>query len=308
MNLPPAVDIDFEAVKERHGLQGAVQPLAAAGVFNTVYAIGADLILRVPRDDPFFVATAFKELRAVPAARAAGVRTPAIVVADTACDTVRVPYAVYERAHGETLESLAPDPAKATPVWEELGRDLALLHTRVGPDDDLAGLVCEDVPDARTLLEGAASRGHLSAVEEQWLAAWLDNLAPADAGAIPCFVHGDIQSSNVIATTTPDGGAYVAVLDWGGCGWVDPARDFAGIPLRAVPAMLRGYATVAGDADDAFRARIVHRHLQLALFNLGRGPQPAMSWAERQASMLVDVLRFFVDAPREWSAVRPPRA
>ena len=103
-----------------------------------------------------------------------------------------------------------------------------------------------------------------------------------------------------MASATPGGVSHVAILDWGGCGWADPARDFAGIPLRAVPALLRGYEAAGRRVDVGLRARIVRRHLQLALFNLGRGPQPGLSWAERQASMLVDVLRFFMRPPQGW--------
>ena len=62
-----------------------------------------------------------KELAAVPAARAAGVRTPAIVVADDSCDVVPVPYAVYERVHAESLEAIGADAEEAAEVWRELG-------------------------------------------------------------------------------------------------------------------------------------------------------------------------------------------
>jgi len=301
LELPPAVEIDLESLRRRHGLRGPIEQMPDAGIFNTVFAVGRDLILRVPRDDPFFVSTALKETIAVPAARRAGVRTPAIVVADATREIVPVPYAIYERAEGDTLERLAGDPAVEAAVWRELGRDLRRLHG-IAPDAELSALACERLPDVRKLLEASTREGHVSAVEERWLAGWLDTLEQAGEGP-ERLVHGDVQAPNVMASRSPSGLVYTGVIDWGGCGWHDPANDFAGMPLRAVPAMLDGY----GPVDEAFRARIVRRQLQVALFCLRRGPQPGRSWAERPAAMLIDVLRFFADAPPGWTGVRPPR-
>jgi aminoglycoside phosphotransferase (APT) family kinase protein len=301
MQLPPPVEVDLAAIARRHGLPEPIEPLPEQGIFNSVYRVGDGPILRVPRNDPFFIGAARKELVVVPVAHGAGIRTPAIVVADTSCELVPVPYAIYERAPGETLDRIAADPAVASEVWRELGRDLALLHAQ-RPTGELAGLECEALPHARALLEEVVSGGHLSEVEGRWLSAWLETLAQARPAA-DVLVHGDIQSSNVMATTGGDGAVYAALIDWGGCGWADAAYDFAGIPLRAVPAMLDGYVA----DDDDLRARIVERQLQLALFNLRRGPQPGRSWAERPATMLVDVLRFFADAPPGWADVAPPR-
>jgi hypothetical protein len=100
---------------------------------------------------------------------------------------------------------------------------------------------------------------------------------------------------------------YLAVLDWGGSGWGDPAWDFAGVPLRVVPSMLEGYREVAPPGgDERIEARILWRHLQLGLYLLRRDPQPGRSWAERPLGMLVDVMRFLLDDPgREWSRWTP---
>ena len=308
MELPPAVDIDVDVVKERHGLRfDHAHQLTQVGIFNTVYALGDDLILRVPRNHPFFVEAARKELLAVPAARAAGVRTPAIVAADESCEVVRVPYAVYERVHGESLEAIGCDPEEAVGVWRAFGRDLAQTHTGVARAGPLAAFESEDVEDTWTLLEGVAGAGNVTTLEARWLEAWLEELAPAAEAPLPeCFVHGDSQASNVMAHRDPL--AYAAVLDWGGCGWASPIRDFAGIPLRAVPHVLAGYREIAPlEAEENIEAKILWRHLQLALYNLRRPPQPGLNWAERPATMLVDILRFFLEPPPDWAALRPPR-
>ena len=95
------------------------------------------------------------------------------------------------------------------------------------------------------------------------------------------FLHGDSQATNVmVAFGAATGGTpeYLAVPDWGGCGWGDPAWDFAGVPLRVVPAMLEGYGTVAPfDGGEDVEARVLWRHLRLSLYPMRRGPQPGRS-------------------------------
>ena len=74
----------LEAIGERHNLRaGEISPLEDFGIFNAIYLIGSEYILRIPRDAPPFVAAIRKESVAVPAARAAGVRTPALARART---------------------------------------------------------------------------------------------------------------------------------------------------------------------------------------------------------------------------------
>src|SRR5438067_1611974 len=83
---------------------------------------------------------------------------------------------------------------------------------------------------------------------------------------------------------------------WGSSGWGDPAWDFAGVPLRAVPLLLQGYRTAAAlDGEATAEARILWRHLQLALLVLRRGPLPGRSWAERPLAMLLEIMRFMIE-------------
>jgi hypothetical protein len=80
-------------IAARHGLGSrAVTPLAHAGVINAVYLFGDDPVLRAPRDHPAHIEQARVEAVAIPAARDAGVRTPALVAYDDACDLLPVPY------------------------------------------------------------------------------------------------------------------------------------------------------------------------------------------------------------------------
>ena len=102
---------------------------------------------------------------------------------------------------------------------------------------------------------------------------------------------------------------YLAVVDWGSSGWGDVAWDFLGIPLRAVPFMLEGHREIAPlDGDETAEARILWRHLQIAIWLMRRGPQPIHSWAERPWAMFLEITRFLLDPPDpRWRAYMPDR-
>src|SRR5215212_10100763 len=293
----------LEAIGERHNLRaGEILPLKDVGIFNAIYLVGGEHVLRVPRDAPPFVAAIRKESAAVPAGRAAGVRRPALVAVDTSMELLPVACAIYERVHGETLGALHLGPEDTPGVWHDVGRDLARLHQGVGEHGPVANLECESLPDPRPMPGELASAGYFTAEEARWLSGWLDLLAPFALAPLPKrFRHGDLQTTNDMVH--PDPSTYLALIDWGACGWGDAAHDFAGIPLRAVPFMLAGYREVAPlTEDDTAEARILWRHLQMALYLLGRPPQPGRSWAERPAAMLLEVTRFFLGSPgRPWT-------
>ncbi len=261
--------------------------------------MGDDLILRIPRRHPTFTAAARKEAIAAPAARQAGVRTPALVVFDDTFDLLPVPFTVYERVHGATLGLLDREPGDTPDVWREIGRDLALLHSRTADAGALAEITgeMELLPDPRLLLAEIAQQGYLTRMEERWLAGWLDRLAPAALAPMPRrFLHGDLQTTNIMVQG--DSLAYLALLDWGSAGWGDPAWDCAGVPLRAAPWLLAGHREVVPlDNDATAEARVLWRHLQLALLVLRRPPQPGRSWAERPLAMLLEIMRFLIGSP-----------
>jgi aminoglycoside phosphotransferase (APT) family kinase protein len=302
-NLPPVSGETLRAIVERHGL-GARQfsRLPEAGIFNAIYLMGDDYVLRVPREDPVFVAAARKEAVAVPLARKAGVRTPPIVAFDDSLELLPVPYSIYERVRGETLGLVDLEPPDTPEAWQDVGRDLARLHKGVTEDGPASGLEPEPLPDPRPMPDELASAGHFTSMEARWLSAWLDRLAPAELASVEKrFRHGDIQTTNIMVRRGSLD--YLALIDWGACGWGDPAHDFAGIPLRAVPFMLTGYRQIAPlSEDETAEARIVWRHLQIALYLLERPPQPKLSWAERPAAMFLEVMRFFLGSPgKPWT-------
>jgi aminoglycoside phosphotransferase (APT) family kinase protein len=304
VNLPdfPAVsDETLRAAAARLGLgRAVVSPMPEVGIFNAIFALGPDLVLRIPRNHPAFVGAARKEAVAVPAARAAGVRTPELVAYDDSLELLPVPYTVYERVRGETLGLLDLEPTATPAVWRELGRDLARLHLGVSPAGPAAGLALEALPDPRGLPDELAQRGLFTTVEARWLSGLLERFAGLDAGPPePRFLHGDTQATNVMVAAGSL--EYLAVLDWGGSGWGDPALDFQGMPLRAVPHALQGYRELAPAGEGSVEARVLWGHLQLGLLNLGRPPQPGRSWGERPLGYLLEMLRFMLEPPEGWA-------
>lgn len=306
-SFPNLTDETLAALAARHGFAGIpITPLPALGICNTLFRLGDNLILRVPRAHPTFIALTRKEALAVPAARAAGVRTPELIVFDDSLALLPVPYTIYARVPGETLELLRLEPEETSDAWRAVGHDLALLHAGVCAEGPISALTSETLDDPRTRVEELARKGYFSPIEAHWFTSWLERLAPAALTPVPPrFIHNDVQATNIIVG--PEQYEYRALLDWGSCGWGDPAHDFAAMPLRAVPFLLAGYRAVRPlDADATAEARIVWRHLQIALWLARRGPQPGLSWGEQPLGMLVEVLRFFLERPGElWVALAP---
>src|SRR5262249_31145996 len=136
----------LQAVSDYHGLgTRRFSRLPEIGIFNAVYALGDDLVLRIPRIHPAFVSAARKESVASPAARAVGVRTPALIAFDDTLNLLPVPYTIYERVHGATLGLLDHEPTDTPDMWREIGRDLARLHTCVADTGAVAEIAGETV-------------------------------------------------------------------------------------------------------------------------------------------------------------------
>lgn len=297
MDLPDFAPVTTEALAAVAARYGAtrVTPMPEVGIFNRLYALGDRLVLRVPRDHPAFIGAALKEARVVPAVVAAGVRTPALVDFDRSRSLLPVPYGVYERVVGVTVgggQDAGPDA-----VWRSVGHDLARLHLSFAADGPLAGIDKEALPHPQGLLAALADEGYLTPLDAGWLEALLARLEGAVREATATrFSHGDVQTTNVMVDAR---GRYLGLLDWGASGWGDPAEDFAGVPLRVVPALLSGYREVAPlEGDASAEARILYRHLQIALFLVRRPPQPDRSWAERPLGAMLETLYGLVTDPR----------
>jgi hygromycin-B 7''-O-kinase len=307
MRLPPHPSVPREgldALAAELGMSpGSVRLLPDAGIFNAIYLIGSHFVLRVPRRHPAHFEALRAEAIVVPIARLVGVRTPALVRYDAGGGLLDVPYAVYEQVKGSPLEAAAGDIRTSPNAWEQLGRDLALLHRHASGQPGSAGLpVAQEMPEPEDLIDQRAEEGWLTISAARWMRAWLEVLTSHALAGARCVTHGDIQASNLMVDEL---GNYQAVIDWGSARWDDPAHDFAGVPLHVIPLMLAGYRMGGAEAAGV-ESRIVRRHIQLALWLLPRGAVPGRSWAERPLPMLLAAVRFFVQPPPGWQDLAPP--
>jgi aminoglycoside phosphotransferase (APT) family kinase protein len=262
MNLDPDL---VDALFAKHGIPGRWRPLPATGIANWIYATG-EVVLRVATDHPDAVSDARTESVAAPVARAAGILTPRLIAFDDSRTLVDRPFSLWERVHGETLGLLALAPDQLADAWRQVGRQLFRLHERVRVCADPNGYL--DTPgretNLRLLLNRLATAGRVDAGTAEGVARLIGELTPHVCGGVDVrFLHNDIHAMNVMCSPA---GELLAILDWGDAGWGDPALDFVGIPLDAIPPAWEGYESEAPGALGFFpEARFVWDKIQAAL-------------------------------------------
>lgn len=265
------------AIAARHGFSDAeLRSMPTTGEVNWIYALGQAAVLRVANGaHPDAVRDALTESVAVPAVRAAGVRTPRLLVFDNSRDIVDALFTIYERVPGQDLASrIAAGLPVSDRVYRQLGRELAKLHSEVTDvpdpngwlDTDPRWVTSEAIDDLlRQPLLDAGSAGVLAALYEQ--------LEPALQKAATCrrFLHQDLSFGNIMSYD----GEFAALIDWGDAGWADPAQEFAYLPLRVIDHMLTGYREIIPlDDDDTAETRILWDHLGRAAYDVLNRPGP----------------------------------
>jgi len=158
-------------------------------------------ILRVPCRHPDFIGATHREAVASPSAKRAGVKTPTLIEYDNSLSLLSVPFLVYERVHGETLELLGLEPEATPDVWRELGRDYAKLHHGVARTAENTNLEAPPFEPPQRFIENLAERGTFTSREAAWLLGMLERLEPAmRIGVSKVFCHGDSQGTNVMVS------------------------------------------------------------------------------------------------------------
>jgi hypothetical protein len=260
-----AAQVMIDDILTRHGIAQPATLLAEQGRGAFAWRAGA-YIVKIARDG------AADELRreaiAGPAARAVGVRTPALV-ADG--DGV---YNVWERVDGEPIGE-----RRDAECWRDVGRQLARLHAIDRCDDPRRVLLTRDKRNARPHLHA------LPAARADFFSGWLDRLEQV-APAAPRLLHYDVHELNVFRTA--DG---ATLIDWGDAAWGDPASDFGSIAMSVVPDVLAGYEELASLGDGA-EARILRAVIG----------QSVRKFAQNGWSEPLDGLAAFVagDVPPRW--------
>jgi len=110
MPFPAVTPIQAAAVIDRFHLD--VDPresrrLNSSGNVHSVYRLGDEYILKIPRDHPKAIGETFTASVAAPAAAAAGVRTGSLVAFDDSLEIFTVPISVFEYMPGGPVASSA---------------------------------------------------------------------------------------------------------------------------------------------------------------------------------------------------------
>ncbi len=290
--LPELSRQQIAAIVARHKLGVAlheVTRLPSLGTVNTALALGERYVLRVPK--PSSVRETYTESVAAPVARAAGVRTPELLVFDNARDIVDLPYTVYARVKGENfgLRDIAVDGNAQ--VYREIGRQLAVLHQRVTSCPDPHGYL--DRPFRREpgdLIERLGSAALLGAYSAKWLNRVFDRLRPfvGERREFRRFLHNDVLPTNVIVDHSS---SFAALIDWNNSGWGDPALEFWSLPSRAVPCAIAGYREIAAfDGDGTVEQSVLWDHLCHALEVWLSVPPQGSSWSRPPLARLIELV------------------
>jgi aminoglycoside phosphotransferase (APT) family kinase protein len=240
--------------------------MAASGMVNEAWMLDDRYVLRITIVEEAYD-EADREAWVVPLARAAGVRSPELLVADTSRALVDAPYTIYERATGELLGHLANNPAEFMPTYRELGREMALMHTIEIPEQLRPRLhkTFTYVDDAK--VEKTLECGKIDEVEAREIHKWIARLNELiEDRSRRAFLHQDIHPWNMFVD--PKTKELTAIIDWGDAAWGDPAGEFSSMPLIAMPEMFAGYEEAGGVIDDSMKARALIFGLGLEMWEL----------------------------------------
>ncbi|MBF6591265.1 MAG: aminoglycoside phosphotransferase family protein [Ktedonobacterales bacterium] len=220
-----------------------IAPVHSAGTDNAIYRLGEDMAVRLPRID-WAIGQVDKEHQWLPRlAPLLPLAIPVPLAKGTPGEGYPWQWSVYRWLEGEnaTIERIA-DPGQAA-------RDLALFIAALrriapmggpppGPPNSSRGVPLS-TRDAPTRAAIATLHGMLDtdAVTAAWEAALQ---APAWHGP-PVWIHGDLQSGNLLAVR----GRLSAVIDFGCLGVGDPACD-----------VIVAWNLLSADTRDDFRAAL----------------------------------------------------
>lgn len=124
-------------------------------------------------------------------------------------------------------------------------------------------LRCDRPDDWAILLSECTAKGLLTETDAVEIRVWQGELEAKSGATSPSrLCHNDVHAWNLIVR----GDHLAAILDWGDCSWGDPAADFIGLPLRALPYLLSGYRSEGGQVGPELMARIFRRATTLMLW------------------------------------------
>jgi aminoglycoside phosphotransferase (APT) family kinase protein len=196
-----------------------IDALPAGGTDNAIYRLGDELSVRLPRRLDWEPGALDKEFEWLPKlAPLLPVAVPTPVARGDAAEGYPHEWAVYDWLEGEDATSARLDVQRAAVDLADLLAALWRIDTTGGPPAAGRGgsLRLRDKPTRA----GIAALG--SAIDVRAVtAAWEEALAAPEWDRPPVWIHGDLDSRNLLV----EDGRITGLLDWG-CACVgDPACD-----------------------------------------------------------------------------------
>ncbi len=286
--------MSITAALARHGVFEAAEAMASQGIANDVYAVGAELILRVAKSEEF-EEDARTEAVAVPAVFAAGVKTPELLVFDDSRQDLPFAFTLYRRAPGQDLASLDPDDAQLPALYQMVGEELQSLHQKVKNIQDPKGWLDHPVdPKPHIALEKARKAHKIDAMNGRWLEQWIDHLVKASPyPGPPVFLHNDLHAGYTMVE--PESLRLTGLIDWGDAGWGDPAIDFQRFPAWALPWALEGYGAHDPGLPGRALAGMIEEVIDATIDEWEPWPTP---WTCPTAVRWINLMRLISERPR----------
>jgi aminoglycoside phosphotransferase (APT) family kinase protein len=291
--------MSIAAALARHGIHEPAEPMASQGMINDVYAVGASLVLRVSRSEEY-EEDARTEAVAAPAAFAAGIMTPELLIFDDSRQDLPFTFTVYRRAPGQDLASIDPDDSRLPHVYQMVGEQLKVVHHSVKSIPDPRNwLDIPELPTPAARLAQAQEAHRIDAMNARWLTKWINHLvkAPPHQGA-PIFLHNDLHAGNTMVE--PHSLNLTGLIDWGDAGWGDPAIDFQRFPAWALPWVLEGYGSHDPGLPGRALAGMIDEVLEATIDEWEPWPTP---WTCPTAVRWINLMRLISERPaalKDW--------
>jgi aminoglycoside phosphotransferase (APT) family kinase protein len=262
------MDVAVLTLDAVHGLvaaqfpQWADRPLVripSAGTDNTMYRLGEDLVVRLPRHASAAEQVG-REQRWLPhLARHLPLPVPAPVGRGAPGNGYPLPWSVYRWLDGE--DAVNAPIADLRDAAAALGNFIAALRrvdARDGPPSSRGVPLHARDAEMRAAVGRLAFDGEIDG--EAAIHAWEQAIALPQWSGLAVWLHGDLMPGNLLTRS----GRLSAVIDWGLLGVGDPACDL--IPAWFVfDAGSRQAFRAAADLDDATWARGRGRALRMGV-------------------------------------------